>query len=36
MKMHLFSKKFKLCGKVIFEEVDDNQKDSRIIHSFIK
>ena len=35
-KKQLFSKKCKECGKLIVEEVDDNQKDSRIIHSFIK
>ena len=35
-KKQLFSKKCKECGKLIVEEVDDNQKDSRIVHSFIK
>ena len=34
-KKQLFGKKCKECGKLIVEEVDDNQKDQRIIHSFI-
>ena len=34
-KKHLFGKKCKECGKLVVEEVDDNQKDSRIVHSFV-
>ena len=34
-KKQLFGKKCKECGKLIVEEVDDNQKDQRIVHSFI-
>ena len=35
-KKQLFSKKCKECGKLMVEEIDDNQKlDNRIVHSFI-
>ena len=34
-KKQLFGKNCKECGKLIVEEVDDNQKDSRIVHNFI-